>query len=510
MLLAHRRLNVAGLITVLFLTGCRGGPSPAELDPLGTLRDPDRPPVVRTRAAEELPAAIKSGSVPLKAGRDALIDLAWLRRVPTSMRVAGIRGLFELEDDESIEASIELVQSMLPTERQILVIEYLAFEAANRGWQQCTGAIVRSFSTPHNLVADDERPEIRALEKLHPGRTVAETAFDVFLRPEGPWGSSEQTVPTDGLEQRVRRDAWDLLSRLDRDGSIRVRLLSGLVLEDLPQEDADLDALRAGLRDAAVIPLTGEELQWLVAMRAHVGGKWWEEVVLAVRSLNAEQRRGLRVRHLPAVRWASLNRPAWLTLDTTGLLERLDERISERETKLPGFGVRIKPSEKLADWADELSWAERLLILTLDEAVQTPRVQYGIARSIKADREDRSTEYGGLIESLGTGRPENDLFQAQLYRPRPITRVGDARFVASREMIEDSTPALAHFHFHAQRAENGRFAGPSRGDFEYAERYGRGCLVITSLSEDRINVDYYNPDGAVIDLGSFTLPQSSE
>lgn len=506
----HKDRASAGLIVVLLLSlltpvGCGGAPR-RTTDPLTTLRDPAKPAITRLRAAEALPEAILAGEVPLGPGREALIDLAWLRRVPSDLRVAGVRGVFSLTDEESERASIDMVQSMLPTETDMLVVEHLAFEAANRGWVECTGAIVRSYSTVNTQVPDDERPELVALRKLHPSERVPATVFDVFLKPEGPWGDSNQRVSADGLERRVRRDAWDLLARIDRDGQIRVRLLSGLVASDTVSDDKDLDALRAGLRDAAVIPLTGEELEWLVAMRAHESGRWWRQVVEGVRSLSPQQRRGLRIRHLASVRWASLNEAGWLTLTTPELIERLSDRLSSREAKLPGFGIRIAKSEDLADWVDELSWGELLTIRVIDEAVHDPRVLAGLAGYIVADREDRTTEYGGLIFETGTRADTGSRFASKLYRPRPITRLGDSRFVASREMIEDSTAALAHFHLHAQRADNGRYAGPSRGDLDYAERYGRGCLVATTLSETRINVDYYNPDGVVVDLGSFDLP----
>jgi hypothetical protein len=43
-------------------------------------------------------------------------------------------------------------------------------------------------------------------------------------------------------------------------------------------------------------------------------------------------------------------------------------------------------------------------------------------------------------------------------------------------------------------------------DLAYAARQGRSCLVLTSVSSRAINVDYYQPDGVVIDLGTITAP----
>jgi hypothetical protein len=73
-------------------------------------------------------------------------------------------------------------------------------------------------------------------------------------------------------------------------------------------------------------------------------------------------------------------------------------------------------------------------------------------------------------------------------------------------MIEQGDRSLAHYHFHAQQPRNAKFAGPSPGDLAYASRYGRTCLVFTSIREDRLGVDLYQPDGTIIDLGEIARP----
>lgn len=496
------------LCSVPWLMGCGGGGTARKDDPLTAIRDPNRSALVRLRAAQALPEEIRAGRVPLWVGREALIDLAWLRRLPTTTRVAAVKSLFTLQDEESVAASREMVLAMLPTERDVAVAEHLSFEAANRKWYSCTGAIVRSFSTVNDRVPDAERPEPKAIEALYPDRPVAEVVFDIFLKPTGPWGGS-QRIESDGLEHRVRRDAWDLLARLDRDGTIRVRLLSELVLRADVSGDPELEALRAGLEEASVIPLTGDELEWLVAMRSGEHERWWRRVREAVRSLTPTQRRGLRLRHLETLRWVSMHRAGWLTLTREELLARLTSRLEGRENLLPTLGVRTVSSESLADWSDKLSWSDLLTFMTLDESLRDRRVLAGLAAYVAEDRADRSTEYGGLIvatDGYSIEARSDSEFAARLYRPRPVTRVGDNRFVASKEMLGDSTTALAHYHLHVQSVRNARYAGPSRGDLEYAARYGRACLVLTSIAPNLLNADAYTPGGAVVDLGIFTIP----
>ena len=42
--------------------------------------------------------------------------------------------------------------------------------------------------------------------------------------------------------------------------------------------------------------------------------------------------------------------------------------------------------------------------------------------------------------------------------------------------------------------------------FRDARRFGRSCLVFTFVSSDALGVDYYQPDGARIDLGPIQRP----
>jgi len=112
------------------------------------------------------------------------------------------------------------------------------------------------------------------------------------------------------------------------------------------------------------------------------------------------------------------------------------------------------------------------------------------------DREDEKTEYGGVLDA-----DSNNQFRAVLFRPRARDRVSDERFVASDDMMRFSDRSLAHYHFHANQRNNAKYAGPSLGDFLNAAESGRTCVVLTSLSTNELNVDLYQPDGVVIDLG---------
>jgi hypothetical protein len=138
--------------------------------------------------------------------------------------------------------------------------------------------------------------------------------------------------------------------------------------------------------------------------------------------------------------------------------------------------------------------------MAVSEAIREPRVIEALFEQADSDTADTTTEYGGVLR-LASTRTSRGMFAAVSYPPRPATRAGDTSFVASRELLEDSATSLAHYHFHAQRTRNTQFAGPSEGDLLYASRYGRTCVVFTTVAEGVMNADVYFPSGAVVDLG---------
>ena len=117
-------------------------------------------------------------------------------------------------------------------------------------------------------------------------------------------------------------------------------------------------------------------------------------------------------------------------------------------------------------------------LLVIDHALHDPTVLEMLFAQADMDHNDKSTEYGGTLES------EADGFVVTLFPPRPNSRLGDFQFIASQDMIDQSTFALAHYHFHVQKWRNVRYAGPSQGDRVYATQHGRTCMVLTGVEQN--------------------------
>lgn len=491
----HTRLvlTVTALLLSL-LCGCSSSSSPrATGDPLNDLRDPDLPIPVRLSAMDA--ALAPQTPAPDRAeAREAIKTLAWAREAPFDLREGALERLLADPDPAAAADTREMVRLMIPQEEDLAIVAVLASAASERGWTETVPSLVRSLSRPGRTLSDNERPEYRAISALRPGESVAQAAFAVFLDPP-------REQPRFGVDwtQRTRAAAWDVLTRLDSTGEIRGHVLDGNAPLGDPADRVVAD-LRACRRDLACVPVNGEELNWLAALRDPADaavGAWWRESAAAFGSLTEEQRRGMRLRHVEPVRWAAANRPAWIASDRGSLLSELERRLSGRDfhrRTARDKEVATPPRERLVDYRDTLSWGDLLAVLVVDEALAAPQVRAKFFEHEAMDRADRTTEYGGLL-LWSEGE-----FRAVLYPPRPAQRQGDESFTASADMIARGPTALAHYHLHAQEALNGSFAGPSPADLRYAAKLGRLCVVLTSIRPGVLGADVYH-ERMVLDLG---------
>lgn len=485
------------LVATLVVAGTSGcASSGGDRDALTRVRDPKLTPPTRAEAAVE--AWSQSEGVPSErdAVRKSFKDLAWSATAPAEVRLAVIDQLLNDTDPAGLEDSRAMVRLLLPNELNRGIVAYVSSLSAERGWTDMTSAIVRQWARDVPEEPEQDRVEKRAIEKLHPGVDPARVVFGVFVDPATDPGPYKLR-----WDLRTRAAAWDVLARLDTDGSMRAALLSPESGIAFPVEDRTLADLRACYSELRIVPRNGEELRWLDRLRdpdRKNSMSSWARARQLVDGLRDDQRVGLRLLHIEHLRWASEHRSEWLAASKDELLSILAERLRPRATHERAKGIEFtkQVSERLAGQEEILAWGDVICLLVLDDAVRDGRLMGAVFAQIALDRSDSSTEYGGMITSMETGG-----FAATLYPPRPSNRLGDRKFIASDDLIVSSDFALAHYHFHVQRVQNREYSGPSEGDLDYAARLGRVCLVLTSISEGVLNVDAYFPGGYVIDLG---------
>ena len=473
-------------------------------NPLLDLRNPELLERDRVSAARQAWDEVEKGVRVRERTRKALKNLAWSNATTPALRYTVLELLMS---DQSAEGSVDsraMARLILPTERSPTAVRIIADQAVAGGWDELVPALVRSYARTNSEVLDTDRIERAALLALRPGMNIERIVFDVFLHPsQGLSDAREQAVLR--LAQRTRDDAWGLLARLDESGDLRKALVS----EDF-EVGAEADSrmmiadLRSALNDLAVLPDTAMEIQWLSNLKRHpdqrnlkLNAQWWAQTSGVVSSLHDGQLDGLAMRHLEPIRWASEHRTGWLSMEREELLSLVGERLGDRvHHKRKNQKGEKRRKELVWDWADELSFGDLLTILVVDDVVRMPVVAEQIFRQRVLDKKDESTEYGGVIELNS-----EEGVRAVLYRPRARDRVNDQRFVASDDMFRYSDRSLVHYHMHADKRDNGKYAGPSHADLINVSVSGRTNLVFTSLGKRSLNIDLYFPNGAVIDLG---------
>ncbi len=495
------RMRRTGLFLTLIalIAGCSSKPE-VPPDPILEVKNPRLRPERRAQAIDEAWVRVQSGAADRQSVRNDLKTLAWSPNWPVELRLKALRTVLSDTDPAGEADSRQLVRLMVPREKDPQVIALLSGTAADRGWIEAVPSLIRSLSRYDPGTPDAERAEYRAIQRLVPGRPVELTVVDTFLHPppeEGAYGLSSVEL--------TRADAWTVLGRLDPNRTLRMAMLEN------NSSDPDVASIKAAVGELRTAPRSGEEFAWLRSLRdpqKRANAEWWESARMAIAAMGPERAPTLQLRHAEVIRWAAAHRPNWARASRQELLSELRGRLTGRtfhwRTAKEQTGDRMQvQSLELVEL--EVTWADLLTVLVLDDAVHDPAVITALFAQAALDKKDKSAEYGGIVEDMPMKSGEGAA-RVVMYPPRPGARRGDKEFVASTDMMAQSDRSLAHYHFHVQDAQNGSFAGPSTPDLSYADRLGRNCLVFTSVGKDAMNVDYYQPGGMVLDLGEIERP----
>jgi hypothetical protein len=130
--------------------------------------------------------------------------------------------------------------------------------------------------------------------------------------------------------------------------------------------------------------------------------------------------------------------------------------------------------------------------------VQLPDVVQAFFTQADDDLLDPTTEHGGVLLA------KNHVIEAHAFDPS--YRKQNYKFIPPQAMIDALYTGLAHYHFHAQAEHNRDFAGPGLGDIRLAASLEMNAIVLTFIDDDTLNVDYYQPNGAVVDIGVIRRP----
>ena len=461
------RLHVSRLLvltTLVCMTSC--GPTPVS-DPIPVLLDRERDPARRLAAARQINSI---SDTPDPAHTVSVLHrLLWSDSQPTDLRLWAMDQLIEHDPNSFWRIAPRRIREvdLWP------VLNPLIDRAVQRGNPDFTPALVRSYARTSIHYSDAERPERAAIEALNPDQTLEQSLWNVFASRD------------DAITTSARVDAWSLSHRL-----FGVERTRALLRATDSRHPLILDLQAAAWLD--VLPANREGVLWLMQVREENGGEFWTQAQQLAEELDASQRRGLELRHLPVL-IASDNDA--LNQDMASALAGLTRwlagsAIAEREEA--GIAMQL-PSERLADHASALCFADILTIRRILDALSDRAFVASLFRQADLDMADTSTEHGGVLLDLDGQLVAKPFF--------PVIRAHDQKFFSSDALVKQMYTGVAHYHFHAQQHMNEAFAGPGVGDLKFVESLRANAVVFTFLDRDTLGVDYYQPGGVVIDLG---------
>jgi hypothetical protein len=213
------------------------------------------------------------------------------------------------------------------------------------------------------------------------------------------------------------------------------------------------------------------------------------------------RRESLEIRALPIAVAIMKRRADVLTMSDADMLAEVTNRTAGRKKVSPdftGFGEGF--TETLYQQRSKLVWTDLAAMMLALDLLNERALLVHVFEQADRDREDRSTEFGGVVAIDSDGRGE-------LLEFEPRSKASDVRYESPQLLFDALYTAPFHYHNHTQKYDNADYAGPHLGDFAFADSARCNGLVFTFLSTDLMGVDFYRHDRLVVDLGAVERPE---
>jgi hypothetical protein len=359
---------------------------------------------------------------------------------------------------------------------------------AERKMRELVPTLIRAWAnTVPGLAGDEVRPERAAL-----GVIVGEDQVSATLL-----ATMKNASPTTQANLRAR--CWELLMKT---GDV-ARLRALLADASATQGDAMLTDLARVSNELGVLPTTREEILWARKLCEPSRAAFFEDAKAALAKMPAARREALELRAIPVAVACMKRHPALLVAAEPELFAEIEARIKGRKKASPDFtGYGDGFTETLYQVRDRLVWSDLAAMTLALDVVSEPALRRHLFEVADRDREDRSTEHGGVIALVGAAGSSAELLEFE-----PRSKASDIRYESPQALFDALYTGLYHVHVHAQNYENAKFAGPHLGDFAFADSSRCNGLVFTFLTADLLDVDFYRHGRLVADLGAIERPQ---
>lgn len=362
------------------------------------------------------------------------------------------------------------------------MIQLLAERAKTSRDARALPWLVRSWAMESVTVSDDARPEREAMRSIVQQSPVLTLSGIVFT----------SALPDD---LRTQVAAWTVLARLESDLRLRQRI------EDAPVEGQSqlVTALRRVAPAVDVLPRDRFAVAQMMRLLDAYPEQQWQAWARWRAAHAGDGPATLSLRHLPALvnrdtqrdRW---RRERWLRHVEARLVGR--QHASRGEGSTSDIVVQQRP-DRIEDHAEALGLSDLIVLDHLLDGMEDETFRRVAFEQAEADRLDTSTELGGAVIWDEQGKIVLKPFA-------PLLRRHDQAYIASTACLTAVYLGLAHVHFHAQQFDNSAWAGPGKGDLDFADNHHVNAIVLTYLDPNTLNLDVYFPGGVSIDMGGLT------
>jgi hypothetical protein len=483
-----KRISAAAALLLLASCQAEVGHLPgADFNPAVTTRDPAI--LVSLVASTTTPEESRMSADRLLAEKKGKTDETRLSVLEQLLYAPGhsdrmrIYALDQLADADPARAGHALMLYLPRFEGEVLA--HATAMAATLGDQRLIDPLIRSLARWDGQGALEARPETKTLEQLAT-RPLIDTLFDRLAQSK---------------DRSLRSDALDLLAVIGPVDSLKARIAA--LSPPASPSDPWLADLRWWIATFDTLPSGEAEMRWVQFLHRP------EQAPLVNRAL--ERHRRLREasdyhvapRFIHVLAYAD---DAAVQATRIQLLATIKQQLGERRIvdRVPeNSGSPDDQHTALDAQESKLSRGDLLAIHLLLRGLADRRILEELHRQGLADMSDTATEQGGLLSFQNVDRPA---LWAIPYPP--LFASNDFQYLTGDKLLLETAAGVAQYHFHFQQVRNEARAGPGTGDLAYAHTTRCNCVVITSIGPGTMDIDFYTPEGAVVDLGVYPTAPS--
>ncbi len=333
--------------------------------------------------------------------------------------------------------------------------------------------LILSLTEPEARLLKDKTAIIRAVESITE-KPIEKVALEYL---------------SDGRQLKTRIAALACLLEQNSRSEVITELTA------LPTRDDFIEELQFWARQFGYVPTNIMRYYQCRMQRTNLTGPQLKELRQHVLLLRRREGYAFDVRDSYLLMTAGDER---LNIPQTKLNDGIHRRLTELEHTKRQYSYPGAPDDYAEGFIDQcnlLSYTDLTRIELLLKSLRQEKFIERIKMFLQQDFFDTTSETGGLCFF--------EQGEIVLNKYEPGRRQGDNQYVESAKMVQEGVLCIARWHCHTDQWRGAELAGPGIDDLRYADWINCPVVVLTRISKKMCNVDYFTPEGVVVDLGNY-------